>query len=123
MRSEPFVLHACLDRLDEHHDDDDLQNDAPRKLRRIHDGVADCVYRPGAPPLAVAEVRRYLGLPLTIEKVDDKMTITKIELTVNVSGAKLDKAGFDRIVEDTRNGCPVSRALKAVPISVQATLA
>lgn len=59
----------------------------------------------------------------TIEKVDDKMTITKIELTVNVSGAKLDKAAFDRIVEDTRNGCPVSRALKAVPISVQATLA
>jgi osmotically inducible protein OsmC len=59
----------------------------------------------------------------TIEKVDDKMTITKIELTVKVSGAKLDKAAFDRIVEDTRNGCPVSRALRAVPISVQATLA
>lgn len=58
----------------------------------------------------------------TIEKVDDKMTVTKIELTVKVSGAKLDKAAFDRIVEDTRNGCPVSRALKAVPISVQASL-
>lgn len=59
----------------------------------------------------------------TIEKVGDQMTVTKIELTVKVSGAKLDKAAFDRIVEDTRNGCPVSRALKAVPISVQATLA
>ena len=58
----------------------------------------------------------------TIEKVDDKMTVTKIELTVKVSGAKLDKATFDRIVEETKNGCPVSRALKAVPITVQATL-
>lgn len=59
----------------------------------------------------------------TIEKVDDKMTVTKIELTVKVSGAKLDTATFDRIVEETKNGCPVSRALKAVPITVQATLA
>lgn len=58
----------------------------------------------------------------TIEKVDDKMTVTKIELTVRVSGAKLDKATFDRIVEETKDGCPVSRALKAVPITVQATL-
>ena len=58
----------------------------------------------------------------TIEKVDDKMTVTKIELTVKVSGATLDKATFDRIVEETKNGCPVSRALKAVPITVQASL-
>lgn len=59
----------------------------------------------------------------TIEKVDDKMTVTKIALTVSAVVPKLDKATFDRLVEDTRTGCPVSRALKAVPITVQATLA
>ena len=58
----------------------------------------------------------------TVEKVEVGFGITKIELTVKVTGAKLDKATFDRIVEETRNGCPVSKALKAVPISVQATL-
>jgi lipoyl-dependent peroxiredoxin len=59
----------------------------------------------------------------TIEKVDDKMTVTRIELTVKATVPKVDKATFDKLVEDTRTGCPISRALKAVPISVQATLA
>ena len=59
----------------------------------------------------------------TIEKVDEKMTVTKIALTVSASVPKIDKATFDKLVEDTRTGCPVSRALKAVPITVQASLA
>jgi len=58
----------------------------------------------------------------TIEKVDDKMTVTRIELTVKATVPKVDKATFDKLVEDTRTGCPISRALKAVPISVQASL-
>ena len=58
----------------------------------------------------------------TIEKVDDKMTVTRIDLTVKATVPNVDKATFDRLVEDTRTGCPISRALKAVPISVQASL-
>jgi osmotically inducible protein OsmC len=59
----------------------------------------------------------------TIEKVEDKMTVTGINLTVKATVPKVDKATFDRLVEETRTGCPVARALKAVPITVQATLA
>ena len=59
----------------------------------------------------------------TIEKVDDKMTVTKIVLTVKATVPKLDKGTFDRLVEETRTGCPVSRALKAVTLEVQASLA
>ena len=59
----------------------------------------------------------------TIEKVDDKMTVTRIDLTVKATVPNVDKATFDRLVEDTRTGCPISRALKAVPINVQAALA
>ena len=58
----------------------------------------------------------------TIEKVEDKMTVTRIELTVKATVPKVDKPTFDQLVEETRTGCPVSRALKAVPISVQASL-
>lgn len=58
----------------------------------------------------------------TIEKVEDKMTVTRIDLTVKATVPKVDKPTFDRLVEETRTGCPVSRALKAVPISVQASL-
>ena len=59
----------------------------------------------------------------TVEKVEGGFGVTKIELTVKVSGAKLDQATFDRLVEETKNGCPISKALKAVPISVQASMA
>ena len=38
---------------------------------RVHEGIAECVYRPGAAPLAVAEVRRYLGIPIRLEKVEE----------------------------------------------------
>jgi general secretion pathway protein E len=40
-------------------------------VQRVHDGIAECVYRPGAAPLAVAEVRRYLGIPVRLEKVEE----------------------------------------------------
>lgn len=72
----------------------------------------------GAPPTKV-ETRA----GCSVEKGATGFDITKIELTVTVSGAKIDKAAFDKIVEETKNGCPVSRALKAVPITVQASLA
>ena len=40
-------------------------------VQRVHDGIADCVYRHDAAPLAVAEVRRFLGVPLRLEKVEE----------------------------------------------------
>ena len=40
-------------------------------VRSIADGYAECAYRTGASPLALAEVRRYLRLPLKIERVDE----------------------------------------------------
>jgi osmotically inducible protein OsmC len=58
----------------------------------------------------------------TVEKVGDGFTITKIELTVKATVPKIDKATFDRIAQETKVGCPVSRALKAVDIQVQAEL-
>jgi len=58
----------------------------------------------------------------TIEKVGDAQTITRIVLTVNGTVPKVDKATFERIAQETKVNCPVSRALKAVDIQVQATL-
>jgi osmotically inducible protein OsmC len=58
----------------------------------------------------------------TVEKVDDKMTITRIVLTVQATVPNIDKATFERIARETKEGCPVSRALKAVDIQLQASL-
>ncbi len=39
-------------------------------VRRIADGHAETIYRQGASPSSVAEVRRFLGLPLKLERVE-----------------------------------------------------
>lgn len=59
----------------------------------------------------------------TVEKVTEGFGITKIALTVKANVPKIDKATFDRLVQETKVGCPVSKALKAVDIQVQAQLA
>ena len=59
----------------------------------------------------------------TVEKVTEGFGITKIALTVKASVPKIDKPTFDRLVQETKVGCPVSKALKAVDIQVQAQLA
>ena len=57
-----------------------------------------------------------------LEKGDAGFTITEIDLE---SEAQVDGIGddeFQRIAEGARAGCPVSRALGAVPIILRATL-
>ena len=58
----------------------------------------------------------------TVEKVTEGFGITKIALDVKASVPKVDKATFDRLVQETKVGCPVSKALKAVDIQVHAQL-
>jgi osmotically inducible protein OsmC len=59
----------------------------------------------------------------TVEKVAEGFAITRIALTVKATVPKIDKATFDRLVQETKVGCPVSKALKAIEIQVQAELA
>ncbi len=57
-----------------------------------------------------------------LNKVEGKWTITRIDLVCGAEVPDIDKATFARIAEGTRVGCPVSRALKAVEITLDATL-
>jgi general secretion pathway protein E len=41
-------------------------------VREFVDGVADCVCKTGTSPLALAEMRRYLRLPVRLERVSDE---------------------------------------------------
>jgi osmotically inducible protein OsmC len=58
-----------------------------------------------------------------IEQVSGSWTITLIELTCGAEVPGIDEATFQNIASGTRDGCPVSRALKAVKITLDATLA
>lgn len=59
----------------------------------------------------------------TVEKVGDGFTITSIVLEVRVIAAGIDDVTLQRLADETKKGCPVSRALTGTKIEVKATLA
>jgi lipoyl-dependent peroxiredoxin len=71
----------------------------------------------GTPPTKVTT-----DAACTIEKVGEGFTITKMALNVTATVPQIDAATFERIAQQTKDGCPVSRALKGVDISVTARL-
>src|SRR6059058_6403779 len=62
--------------------------------------------RGGTPPTSV-ETTAYC----TIEKVGDGFSITTMKLDVRASVPNIEAAAFQKIASDTKDGCPVSRAL------------
>jgi len=57
-----------------------------------------------------------------LERVDGKPTISRIELDTEGEVPGIDPKTFLEIAERAKAGCPVSRALAAVDISLQARL-
>jgi len=58
----------------------------------------------------------------TVEKVGDGFKITLMKLTVRATVPGIDAATFDKAAQATKEGCPVSGALKAVKIELDAAL-
>jgi osmotically inducible protein OsmC len=58
---------------------------------------------------------------ITLEKVGEGFAITASHLTVNAKIPGADAATFERIANEAKAGCPVSKVLNA-KISMQATL-
>jgi osmotically inducible protein OsmC len=59
---------------------------------------------------------------VSMEKQDIGWTITQIHLDVTGSVPGVDAAKFDELAKTAKQGCPISRALNAVPISMTAKL-
>lgn len=53
---------------------------------------------------------------------DGGFKLTSIHLTVRAEVEGLDDAGFQRAADAAKAGCPISKALAAVPITLDATL-
>ena len=58
----------------------------------------------------------------TVEKQGAGFTITTLNLTVRATVPGVDKAAFEKAVQATKVGCPVSKALTGVKIDVDAQL-
>jgi lipoyl-dependent peroxiredoxin len=52
----------------------------------------------------------------------DRHEIPRIELNTQVSKPGIDQAAFDRLAAEAKEGCPISKALKAVELSLNARL-
>lgn len=59
---------------------------------------------------------------VTLDKVGDGFAITAIELDLTGAVPGTDHASFSEIATKAKEGCPVSQALAAVPISLNVTL-
>jgi osmotically inducible protein OsmC len=59
---------------------------------------------------------------VSIEKVGEGFKITKIRLVSEAKVPGIDAAAFKDIAEKTKAGCPVSQALAATPIELDARL-
>lgn len=57
-----------------------------------------------------------------IEKLESGFTITKIEIHTEASVDGIDSAAFQKFAEDTKKGCPVSKALASVEMALSAHL-
>jgi len=57
-----------------------------------------------------------------IEKQGDGFAITGIEISTEASVDGIDDATFQRIAEETKVGCPVSKALASVKMTLSARL-
>lgn len=59
---------------------------------------------------------------VTLEKVDAGFRITRIHLETAAEVPGISEAEFQRLAEEAKAGCPVSQALQAVAISLNARL-
>ena len=59
---------------------------------------------------------------VTMEHGDDGPTITKIHLTTKAKVPNADKEKFDELAKKAKEGCPISRLLKAAEITLDAQL-
>ena len=59
---------------------------------------------------------------VTMDKTDDGPTITKIHLVTKAKVPGIEKEKFDELAKKAKEGCPISRLLKAAEITLDASL-
>jgi osmotically inducible protein OsmC len=59
---------------------------------------------------------------VTLEKTDAGFTVTKIHLTTKAKVPNATKEKFDELAKNAKEGCPISRLLKAAEITLDASL-
>jgi lipoyl-dependent peroxiredoxin len=67
-------------------------------------------------------VRIQTRAEVSLERVDGKMTITRIHLITDAEVQDIDEHAFKEAAEAAKIGCPISRLLKTAEITLEARL-
>ena len=59
---------------------------------------------------------------VTMEKTEDGPTVTKIHLTTRARVQNIERDKFEELAKKAKDGCPISRLLKAAEITLDAQL-
>src|SRR5690349_3932080 len=62
-------------------------------VKQVADGVAVCAYRASASPLAIAEVRRYLRMPMKLERVEEPVFDEMLRQGYEAGAGAMEAAG------------------------------
>ncbi|HKR15401.1 MAG TPA: OsmC family protein [Pyrinomonadaceae bacterium] len=70
----------------------------------------------------ITATRIHTAAKVTLEKVGDGFSITRIELETEAEVPGIDDAGFQKYANDAKVNCPVSKALAGAEIHLTAKL-
>ena len=87
-----------------------------------HAGCYSMALAAGLGKAGFSPQRVHTTAAVSIEKVGEGFKITKIRLNSEAKVPGIDPKQFQEIAEKTKSGCPVSQALSATPIELQAKL-
>lgn len=91
-------------------------------LGAAHAGCFSMALALGLTQAGHTPVRVHTTATVKMERVNEKMTIVGIHLATEAEVPGIAPEVFQKVAEATKDGCIVSRALAAVPMTLQATL-
>jgi lipoyl-dependent peroxiredoxin len=91
-------------------------------IAAAHAGCFSMALAAGLTRAGFAPNRVHTTASVRLDKVGEGFEITKIELECEAEVPKIDQAAFQAQASAAKEGCPVSKALKATSITLRARL-
>jgi len=91
-------------------------------IAAAHAGCFSMAFAAGLGKAGFSPKRVHTTAKATFEKKTDGFAITRIELDTEAEIPEIDEAAFQQQAEAAKKGCPVSRALTGVEITLKARL-
>jgi lipoyl-dependent peroxiredoxin len=91
-------------------------------IAAAHAGCFSMAFSNGLSQAGFVPARVHTTAKVSLEKGDTGFSITKIELETEGEVPGIDEAKFQAEADKAKKGCPVSKALSAVPITLNAKL-